>query len=369
MKAAVAAPNPAVVVVGLGLRTPIGLDTRMNAGAHAAGLNRFREVAYMRDRHYGDAVVMSLLTCLPNADFAGARMRAMALAAATEALRLGAENQAWLAQIRIPVCLALPRPRPGFTEEEARRLADDIISDLPVAVDPERCLALMTGAEGVPALLAYATDYLLNEGVPAVLVGGVDSYKDIDTVQWLDATERLKRKGRPYGLIPGEGAGFLLLCRATTAARQALSPLARLDGTGRATEPNPWYSGAPSCAKGLTDAFHQTFADRDPQQTAVTAVWSDLNGESWRAEEWSLAYLRTTPYQPEPLNHIHPADCWGDLGAASGAALAVLAAYHLSRDANPYAGALVWTASGDLPCRAACLLRHPTTAAIQEPAS
>lgn len=369
MKAISPSPNPAVVIVGLGLRTPIGLDTRMNAGAQAAGLKRFREVATMRDCHYGDAVVMSLFDALPNRDFADARMRALALAAGTEALQLDDKGNTWLAKARVPVCLALPRPRPGFSEQNARRLIDDIITHLPVTVDADRCLALMTGAEGVPALLSYAADYLLQEGVPAVLVGGVESYKNIDTIQWLDMTERLKRKGRPYGLIPGEGAGFLLLCRATTAARLALSPFAQLDGTGRAGEPHPWYSGEASRGQGLTEAFHQAFADRDPQLAAIHTVWSDLNGESWRAEEWSLAYLRSTPYQPEPLNHIHPADCWGDLGAASGAALAVLAAYHLPRETNPRAGALVWTASGELPNRATCILRRPTAIPTQEPNS
>jgi 3-oxoacyl-[acyl-carrier-protein] synthase I len=94
-----------------------------------------------------------------------------------------------------------------------------------------------------------------------------------------------------------------------------------------------------------------------PPNAKAAVTYCDLNGESWRVDEWSYAYFRTSNYHGEPLNLQHPADCWGDLGAASGVFLAGFAALDLARLPTNRGIALVWTASDTTADRSACLLR------------
>lgn len=48
-------------------------------------------------------------------------------------------------------------------------------------------------------------------------------------------------------------------------------------------------------------------------------------GSGGRAEEWGLAILRTSQWFRDPAGYVAPAGQWGDLGAATGTALAMLA--------------------------------------------
>jgi 3-oxoacyl-[acyl-carrier-protein] synthase-1 len=58
----------------------------------------------------------------------------------------------------------------------------------------------------------------------------------------------------------------------------------------------------------------------------ITASYCDLNGERYRSDEFVYALLRTQEAFVDPHDYISPADCWGDVGAASGPLFAVLAA-------------------------------------------
>jgi 3-oxoacyl-[acyl-carrier-protein] synthase-1 len=128
--------------------------------------------------------------------------------------------------------------------------------------------------------------------------------------------------------------------------------MAMLEATATAEEPLPWNSGRPTIGMGLTEALRAVF---DVKGIPVE-VYCDLNGESWRADEWSYAYLRTARHFVEPLAITHPADCWGDVGAASGPMLVALAIEQMINHRSASSRALVWTASDTLPLRAACTL-------------
>jgi 3-oxoacyl-[acyl-carrier-protein] synthase-1 len=71
-----------------------------------------------------------------------------------------------------------------------------------------------------------------------------------------------------------------------------------------------------------------------------------MNGESHWAKEWGVGFLRSRASFDESHSMKHPADCFGDTGAAAGALLAGLAA--LDASSGP---ALVY-ASSDLGPRA-----------------
>jgi 3-oxoacyl-[acyl-carrier-protein] synthase-1 len=121
-------------------------------------------------------------------------------------------------------------------------------------------------------------------------------------------------------------------------------------------EPNPWYTGRPCLGEGLTQAIREAFAS---ESLRAGVTWCDLNGEHWRADEWSFAYLRTVERHGEPLRIRHPADALGELGAAAGPMLVLLAALDLTHPRSALESALVFAASDTRPHRAACLVHRP----------
>lgn len=338
------------VVAGVGVQCSVGLRAPEVAAAVGGALNRFRFEPRIRSQRSGARITCAWLETLPDAWPAAARMRALAIAAASEAL--GAVPAA--AGVRLPVVLALPAARPGFDADAAGRLAREIIGALPAVVDARACALLVDGHAGGVRLLEAAERLLRGESgpaAPAVLVGGVESYRDAAALQFIEETGRLRTEDDPLGWIPGEGAGFLLLTTRDGAARLEATPLAALDASAAAFEPRPWYAGRATIGEGLTHALREVFA----VPGAPAECYCDMNGESWRADEWGYAYLRTAAHHAEPLAMSHPADCWGDVGAASGPMLIALAAQRFGQRRARAARALVWAASDTSPLRAACL--------------
>jgi 3-oxoacyl-[acyl-carrier-protein] synthase-1 len=190
------------------------------------------------------------------------------------------------------------------------------------------------------------------------LVGGVESYQDIDTLHWLEAQDRLKLKEQPNGFIPGEGAGFVLLCSRERAQSMGLACAAEIVSTGRGAEQRLCFTGMPNLGEGLTQALQVAFSSEHCPLQQLRAVYSDLNGESWRADEWGYTFVRTGERHASPINMRHPASNWGDIGAASGPALIALASVELNHNLEPHDMVLVWASSDLHPSRSACILRR-----------
>jgi 3-oxoacyl-[acyl-carrier-protein] synthase-1 len=344
------------VIVGLGAQTPVGLTWPATAAAVRAGLNVFTMSEHLRGRKDGRPLTVSRLSTLANATRPYERMKALAAAAATEAL---APWQQRLGDHAPLLLLSLPGDRPGFSKADSRQLAQEIVGSLPVPVDMARSHLVSTGAEGGLAALAMAADAVVKGAASAALVGGVESYIDIHVLDWMDQHDRLAGPDQPNGLVPGEGAGFVLVCSDDVARERKLPILGRVLSAGRGHEPRPWWRPDPSTGAGLTQAFQAAFEAPGAPSDQVRVTYSDLNGETWRAEEWSYAYVRTGQRHASPLDLRHPATSWGDVGAATGPLLAGLAALDLATHFEPHATALLWAASDIRPFRSACLLRGP----------
>jgi 3-oxoacyl-[acyl-carrier-protein] synthase-1 len=182
------------------------------------------------------------------------------------------------------------------------------------------------------------------------LVGGVDSLLYPSLLDWLEALGRLPSRDDPAGMIPGEGASWVLL---RTASEWTQGDVL-LMGLGEGAESAPWYEGAPAAGDGLTEAIRN--ASRAAGNESARIVMSDLNGEDWRAREWTYAYMRNAAMVGHPLDMRQPASCWGDLGAASGIALVGLAWWVLGRWTEASTRILVTGSADASPLRAACVM-------------
>ncbi len=168
---------------------------------------------------------------------------------------------------------------------------------------------------GTIKAIQTAQKLLVGSALERVLILAVDSYLDSLTLDWLAGHGRLKTGNNAVGLTPGEaGACFLLETQA--AAHQRNAPVyALVEGTGFAREANHLFSGKVNRGAGLSAAIGEALASRPFFGDVVI----DLNGENWRAHEFSCARILLGHRIGDDVPLLLPCLSTGELGAASGA--------------------------------------------------
>lgn len=336
-----------LAILGFGARTAVGLDAAATAAAVRAGIGGQAEHPFMLDRT-GEPMVVARVPAAAGDLEVAPRLVELALGAALEALEGAPEDR------EMHLAVALPEPRPGLPKDCARAFEAALLEGLATHVpSPASCLVAPAGPAGGLALLADAYRVVRDRPGALVLVGGADSYMAPETLEWLDAQELLHSLAMPWGLCPGEAAGFCLV-GAADAGGARLHVLSL--GTGR--ELNPIRTGAVCLAEGLSAAWRKAIAGAALTERAVTAVVCDLNGEPYRADEYGFTMLRHGRFVAEDAAFFTPAECWGDVGAAFGPLSIVLAAEAVRRAYAAGPVTLV-SAGSDSGRRAALVLRAP----------
>ena len=218
---------------------------------------------------------------------------------------------------RVGLVLGLPAPRPGLPADLEPSMHAALLRAF-----PNRFAALATFPTGhASAFIGMKAAVLKIEqgGFDACVVAGVESYFTPDTLEWLESNDQLHGAGplnNAWGFIPGEAAGTVLLMSQRAAERTAAEFFGSVIGIGTAVEPNRIKTQTVCRGEGLTAAFRQALAAL-PSGTMVTDVYCDMNGEPYRADEFGFACLRTKEAFESASDFIAPADCWGDVSAAS----------------------------------------------------
>ena len=128
------------------------------------------------------------------------------------------------------------------------------------------------------------------------IAGGIDSYRDLYVLGTLDMEKRVKSSVHLDGFVPGEGAAFVVLTSARTAALQNLRPLAGVSRLAQGVEAGHLYSEQPS-GDGLAGTI-ALLAQANAGTAPFADVWSSMNGESHWGKEWGVAYLRNSRRSP-----------------------------------------------------------------------
>ncbi|HBG06227.1 MAG: 3-oxoacyl-ACP synthase [Geobacteraceae bacterium GWC2_58_44] len=183
------------------------------------------------------------------------------------------------------------------------------------------------------------------------IIGGIDSLIRDSTLNWFEQDGRLKSEsyGRHQGVIAGEAVSFLVVEDSDRAKQANRQILARISSLGLAEEPTPRASHSPSRNSGLTDACRAALVGTKDKD--IRAVFGDLNGENSRAKEWSMTEMRCFKERHEQRKLWSPANCYGDIGAASGAVLANIATQGFVRGWLP-SPVLIFCSDDHGPCGA-----------------
>lgn len=341
-------------IAGMGMITSVGANTAMTVASVNAGIS-----AYAVSNFCGQDNESITLASVPNSAFLKIdadiekgslfnvrhdRVIKMAIQAIREACAQQTTHQ------RIPLALAMPQE-----QSDDNGLAP-FIPALEKNCQPWISAALTHRICSGRAAGIDAVDFAFREffDLPNdfMLIGGSDSYRDDERLIPLSKAKRLLVENSPDGFVPGEAAGFLLLTRKPELALARNGHIVALHRPGMAEESGHLSSEEPYRGEGLDAAFKQALCNQSP--ATIHSIYSSMNGEHHWAKEYGVAFIRNQAFFQDPVRTEHPADCYGDVGAATGSILIALAAEHLFSHAS--ANAHLVYGSSDLSRRGAVVV-------------
>lgn len=337
-------------VLATGAFTAVGVTAAGSAAAVRSGISRFEEHGELTDMAGDPAIVASPPVSRADMPIEERLLEfivgafADAAEAITDPARLGP----------LPIVLALPEPRPGIDQQFGRRLAELISLRLrglgEIIVLPHGHAA---GAEA----LHQAGGILRGGRHNWAAVIGADSWITGDTMNWLDRNRQLHALYNAWGFIPGEAAGCALVSTLGLAKQFAIRPLALVESIGLNVEQVPIKTDGVCLGWGLTNAVKSALSQL-PEGVLVDALYCDQNGESYRADEFGFMLARTGTRFRDASQFEAPADCWGDVGAATVPLLLTLATHAADRGyaAGPLSMLMAGSEGGR---RGAVLVRTP----------
>ncbi len=315
-------------IMSLGMVTAVGMNAKQTASSVRASLSRFAETSIHNKRF--EPVVMALLPdeALPElspklGEVVGLTSRQIRmLRLATPALQEAVEN---IPQSEaIPLFLGAPTALPSRPKPVDEKFLEYLAMQSAINFDVKRSKVFPNGrAAGLFALKA-AMEQLASGAYRFVIAGGIDTYLDLYLLGTLDMENRILGNGIMDGFIPGEGAGFIVLTTLDVIKKGQYQFLAGVKFVSTGLEEGHLYSDKPYKGDGLSSAF-LNFFEENKLDGLVQEVYTSMNGENHWAKEWGVAFMRTHSFFNSEHGMHHPADCFGDTGAASGIILTGLA--------------------------------------------
>ncbi len=355
-----------VVIYRVGLVTAVGMGAAQTTASITAGIDGFAESAVMNAKHQPLAMALLPDEALPPlvdelegvSELTGRQRRMLRLVtpAIDEVL---AELPANAMRDKPPLLLATPEKHPNLSAPLTDQFLDRLALQSNQAFDRSRSQLFPSGRAGGFRALDEAAIRLARGTVDYVLVGGVDTHLDLMLLATLDQDRRLLAEGVMDGFIPGEGAGLLLLGREGGPAVEGLEPIARIPAVHLGQEYGHRYSEEPYQGEGLAMAFAGLFESPGVPREPVRTAYLGFNGESFPAKEWGVASMRSSAEFSPELDVRHPADCFGDIGAAFAPVMLGLAALGVRAGSCP-SPCIVWTSSEGVD-RGAALVDIVTT--------
>lgn len=338
-----------IYITGVGAKTPIGKTALRSAAAVRSGISAYKDHPFMVDR-YGEPFVVTMVEEL--ADTVALQERLLDLAkGALSDLFSSADRLKKRKQLAVIMAVADTMfPSPEVQKSFASSLANwlqtlDIQSRFHFV-----CEGHAAGAEAV----RLAQTALLREVDSDVVVLGLDSYHDAAILERIDSDGRLHSVNNSWGFTPGEGAAAVLFTLGKHLSSEGPVPLAELSAIGVAKESKLLGTKTVCIGEGLTEAFRAVLSE----QTKVSHSFCDLNGETYRADEFGFAVCRTGECFENAGEFTAAAQSWGDVGAATIPLQLTLATSAWSRRYAKGEHVLCWSSSAAKPLRGAIRLTN-----------
>lgn len=320
-----------------GMICPVGLNADSACSAMRSGIANFDELPYYDTS--GELVIGSVVPGL-TADFESLdRLVELLSRAITDCL--SDEPHELLHNMPLLVGLAEPG-RPGGGAGLADLIIARVERQLKLRFHAGLSHTLPKGHTAGFEAMRLARYLLQNDGVPACLVCGVDSYINADSLLWLEQHWRLKTADNSNGVIPGETAAAVLVRPQPTSPTHTLVNVA---GLGFAVEKVSIHSEEPFLSLGLTAAARAALGEAGLPMNEIAFRLSDATGEQYSFKEQGLTVTRLIKVPVEELPIWHCADSIGDTGAAAGVCQLVSGYHAFAKGYAPGDRALCFTSA------------------------
>jgi 3-oxoacyl-[acyl-carrier-protein] synthase I len=328
-------------ITATGAVTAVGLSAHASCAAVRAGVSRPRPLQHFRVLEQ-DSQELVPVTGHPvdgltdGFNMVGCWLR-LARACVEDCIASGAlpapTSRAFWERTLVIAALPYPAgPRFGSSGTEADlvdALVEPLCRQLGLETGVSSGSAVGLGHASVVEAVQRAAAALAAGSAERALVVAVDAMTDPLTLQWLAASGRLKTDENPTGVSPGEAAGCFLLETPPSAKRRGAPSICTVSSAARATEPIAEDPLGARSGRALADTIRGALEKVGGPAPHAAEVFADLNGETWRAQEWGMALVRLGSTLVIPRLHLAAASL-GDTGAAS-AGVAVCHAIHLFR--------------------------------------
>jgi 3-oxoacyl-[acyl-carrier-protein] synthase-1 len=331
-----------VSIVAVGARTPLGLRAASAAAAVRAGITALGQHPFMVDG-VGDLMPGALDAHLDPRIMGPERLLALAETALREAC--APLSAARVPRPRLPLYLGLSEVRPGFTTHDAEEIRSGLGGFDGLPADRLEVNVFTGGHAAGLSALAMAVEQMRRGAFEVCLVGGVNSYFQPDTMEWLDANRQLAGAVSRSGFVPGEGAGFCLLMTERARDQLGLRALAHVLAVAVGKETKLIKTSDICLGEGLAATVRDAVSGLRLPAGRINDILCDINGERYRSEEWGLVCLRLAQYFDDPTAYLSPAECWGDMDAASGPLFAMLACQAFARGYSKGPRVMLWASS------------------------
>ncbi len=340
-------PTRNVEILAFGMLTPVGADAGMTAASVRSGISAYESSSVMNKQFNPMTMALVPEEALPPLN---EELLELSLTSRQQRLlRLSTPALQQLAEVitkPIPLLLCGPEKMPGRRSVISDKTLQQMATQTGVEFDLENSYVFPQGrAAGLYAL--ESAIYMLESGqFEQVIIGGADSYLDLYLLATLDADDRILAEGIMDGFAPGEAAAFMMIKLADENSKLKITP------PGIADEPGHRYSEEPYKGEGLANAVTEALSTGTREK--IKTVFASFNGENFGAKEWSVAAIRNQQQLDPDFSIIHPAEYYGDIGAATVPVLLALA--HIGITEGYYQKpALVWASSEFEQRAASCI--------------
>ena len=313
--------EPDMVITGLGMVSSIGNDWTQSCAAHRAGFNQFMEYEdYFPENEELDfsepAPLIGARSPYYGTDMENSRAPRLALPALQELIHSANIGRDLFDKTDMLVTVATGS-RSEIEAEVTREYTKKLLSFSKNALGIREIIK--AEHTGFPVLLSIAREKMLKENKQCCVLLTVDSYHYPETLAVLDKNKRIKSKRTKDGFIPGEAAVAVLVETYEHALGRKANIKAHIESVSHAREENTIFSDKPSSGNGLAKVIKNVCIASN--NYLPEWVLCDLNGESYRAFEWGMAQVKLSNEFSKLKTVWHPADCFGDVGASSGAVM------------------------------------------------
>lgn len=317
-------PNK-IYIAASGMITPIGENSETTIAAVNAGINRYYDSQFVGKYSYPiklasipDDLLPKLKKNLSDSPIKGRHMRMISIAsiAINEVLTKIALDHA------VPLFLATSESITDCDNGIDNDFLIRVINQSDANIDIKNSRLFDTGRAGGIQAISLVFDFFKSTGQDYALVGGVDSYVDPNILGCLDEQDRVLTEESMDGFVPGEGASFILFVSERIKNKfQNIKNAVFIPGVCQ--EEGHLYSEEPMLGNALTDVFRNAIEPLAGKK--IKTIYGSLNGENFQSKELGIAIMRNSKTIDPEHSIEHPADCYGDLGAATAIALLTIA--------------------------------------------